>query len=123
MARNETSLFNFDLMRERELSEEETNVLHAFDSAVHPATPETAAEAALWLDYFCPPLDQEKDAHQYLWTVWDIMLSIAQSPDVTSQVHDCLLGVVENLRQCAKGELNVWGVRIHQFDSRHYRIY
>lgn len=77
----------------------------------NPPTLETAAEAALWLDYFCPPLDQEKDAHQYLWTVWYIMLSIAQSPDVTSQVHDCLLRVVENLRHCAKGELNVWGVK------------
>jgi hypothetical protein len=48
--------------------------------------------------------------------VWEIMLDIARSPDVTSEIHEGLVGILERLRQCAKGELNVWGVSINQID-------
>jgi Protein of unknown function (DUF3632) len=48
--------------------------------------------------------------------VWEIILDVATSPDVTSEIHEGLVGIPERLQQFAKGELNVWGVSIHQID-------
>lgn len=114
MAGNESSLSQLELIRERDLSDGETNVLAAFDCAMHPARPETAAEVAQWLDYFCPPLEQEEEAQDYIWTIWETMLNVARSPDVTSEIHERLVSIVEHLRQCAKGEMDVYGVGIDQ---------
>jgi hypothetical protein len=107
MADNESSLFHLGLIRRRNLSEQETNILNAFAWGMQPATPETAAEAVRQLNDSCPPLAQEEEANNYLWQVWDIMMDIARSPDVTSEVHKRLVAILECLRQCAKGELMV----------------
>jgi hypothetical protein len=114
MAEIENSLFELELIKQRNLSEQETNILNAFASGIQPATPETANEAARQLDNCCPLLEQEKETNDYLWMVWEIMLDIARSPDVKSEVHDRLVSIVESLRQCANGDLNVWGVSIQQ---------
>ncbi|KAJ3533319.1 hypothetical protein NM208_g8040 [Fusarium decemcellulare] len=103
------SLLDLELIRRRSLSEQETDILNAFNHAIHPATSETSKEAAQWLDESCPPLAQEEEASDYLWNVWDIMLEVARSPGVTSEIHVRLISVAEDIRLCAKGEFNVWG--------------
>ncbi len=112
MAGNETSLFQLELIRRRDLSAQETNILNALACGMQPATAEAAAEAARQLDSFFPPLEQVKEANDYLWAVWEVIIDIARSPDVMIQVHERLVSILENLRRCAKGDLNVWGVSI-----------
>ncbi|RDL33086.1 uncharacterized protein BP5553_08525 [Venustampulla echinocandica] len=115
MAQNESSIFHLELIRQKNLSEQETNILYAFAYGMQPATPETAAGAAYQLDCLCPPLEQRHECNDYIWMVWSIMLNIARSPDVTSEVHMRLVSIVESLRQIAKGDLEfgihrrVWG--------------
>lgn len=110
MAEGESSLFDLELIKKRKLSEQEIGIVNAFSWGVQLATPEAAAEAALQLDYLCPPLEQRADAEDYLWMVWELMIDIAQSPDVKSEVHDGLMSILEDLVQGAKGDLNAWGV-------------
>jgi hypothetical protein len=83
-----------------------------------PAPPETTAEAARQLDYFCPPLETRKEASNYFWATWEILIDIARSPEVTPEAHERLVGIVECLGQCAKGEMVVWGVRTHHCISQ-----
>lgn len=113
MADNPSSLFHLELIRRRDTTEQEVNVLNLLARWMQPATPETAAGAAHQLDCSCPPLGQEQEANDYLWTVWEIIINIARSPDVASEVHEHLVNIMESLQQCAKGDLNVWGVSIH----------
>ena len=112
MADNKSSLFHLELIRQRNITKQETNILDAFACGMQPATPETAAEAARQLDSSCPPLEQENEAGDYLWMVWEIMLDIAQSPDVASEIHERLVGILASLWQCAKGDLDIGGVSI-----------
>ena len=67
-----------------------------------PATPEAVTEVESQLDNFCPPLEQEKEAKKYLWMLWDIMLNIATSPDVTSEIQNDLVEILQSLRRIAK---------------------
>lgn len=110
MAPNESNLFNLELVTKRDLSKQGTDILNAFSRGMQPATPETAAEAARRLDGLCPPLEQEQAAYDYLWMLWEIMLDVVRSPDATSEIHERFVAVLEDLRQCAKGTLDVWGV-------------
>jgi hypothetical protein len=117
MAENESSLIHLELIRQRNLSGQKTNILNTFTCEIQPTTTKTVMEATHQLDSSCPPLGQEKETNDYLWMVWEIMLDIARSPNVTSEVHKRLVSILESLRQSAKGDLNVWGVSIHQIDS------
>lgn len=103
----ENSLFDLELIKKRNLSEQDIEIVNAFSWGIQLATPEAAAEAAFQLDCLCPPLEQNEEAADYLWMVWDIMVDIAQSPDVKSEVHDGLVSIVQNLMQCAKGDLDI----------------
>jgi len=116
-ASNSASLFQLELIRQRDPSELDTNILNAFTCGMEPATDDAAAEAARRLDESCPPLEQVKEARDYLWRVWDVMLDIARSPDVTRQVHKRLISVLESLRQIAKGDLIVYSVSTGSLDS------
>ncbi|RFU28620.1 hypothetical protein B7463_g7724, partial [Scytalidium lignicola] len=109
MAENASSLFYLELIRQRDLSEQETNILNVFAHGMYPATLKTAEEAAYWLDCSCPPLEQgkETEVEGYFWMIWEIMLDITRSPDVSSEVHQRLIVVLRSLKQCAKGDLNV----------------
>ncbi|KAI1077797.1 hypothetical protein F5B20DRAFT_550415 [Whalleya microplaca] len=109
MADNESSLSHLVLLRRRQISEQGTNILNAFARGMQPATPETTAEAARQLDDCCPPLERKEEVHNYLWTVWEIMLDTARSPDVSDEIQERLVSILESLRLYAKGDLDVWG--------------
>jgi hypothetical protein len=115
-ASNSTSLFQLELIRQRDPSELDTTILNAFTRGMEPATDEAAAEAASQLDESCPPLERVKEVRNYLRRVWDVMLDIARSPDVTSQIHKRLISILESLRQIAKGDLIVYSVSTGCFD-------
>lgn len=70
------------------------------------------------IDAMCPPLSEEKEARNYFWSVWEMMLDVARSPDVDIEIHRDLVRIIESLSQCAKGDLHVWGVCIYPY-SRH----
>ncbi len=112
MAANESSLFQLKFIRERTLSEQETNILNAFDYGMQPATVETAAEAARRLDRLFPHLEQVKEANDYLLAVWELMMDMARSPEATGPVHERLVLIVGTLRRCLQGSLSVGGVRL-----------
>lgn len=114
MAGNATSLTHLELIGLRSTpSEQEVYILNALNLAIHPATWETAKEAARLLDATCPPLDQHEEILNYLWMIWDIMTDIARSPDVESAVQESLIRVLESLRFFSRGDLTFWGVGPH----------
>lgn len=106
----ESGPFDLELIKQEDLTEEETAILKVFAHGIQPASPEAAGEAAHQFDISCPPLEQDEEANHYLWTVWRIMITIARSPDVRSEVHIRLVNILEILQQSAKGNLNVYGV-------------
>ena len=110
MAPNRTNLFDLEAIRERRLSDLENNILNAFAYGMQSATQNLAIETAHYLDVFCPPVDQEKELHEYLWKIWELIFDIAQSPDVTAEIQQRLVSVVETVRECSKGEINIHGV-------------
>jgi hypothetical protein len=105
MAKNKPNLFNLELIRQKKLLIKQTTIIATFSHGMRPATPEAVTEVASQLDNFCPPLEQEKEAKKYLWMSWDIMVNIAMSPDVTSELQNDLVEILQSLRQIAKGEL------------------
>ncbi|KUJ09592.1 uncharacterized protein LY89DRAFT_536741, partial [Mollisia scopiformis] len=64
--------------------------------------PDAATEAASQLDNLCPPLNQNEATLDYLWSVWTLLLDIARSQDVTSEIHTRLVNILEMLWQHAK---------------------
>jgi hypothetical protein len=106
MAANANGLAQLELIQKRELSEQETNILQAFSLAMRPGVPDAAAEAARQLDALCPPLERDKEARDYIWSVWDIMFDIAASPDATDEVHFSLVAVLRELAQISRGHFN-----------------
>jgi hypothetical protein len=114
MERNEMTLFELEALRRRNLrcslSDKETGILKTLACGIYPATPEAAYKAASQLDILCPPLIKDNEAQNYLWSVWDMMLEVAHSPDVTPEIQDRLVSIVQILAQRAKGNLNVHGV-------------
>ena len=107
---DDSSLFHLELIRQNALTEQEIVVLNIFAHGIQSATVEAAAEAAHQFDILCPPLEQEEEANSWLWMVWRSMLTVARSPEVTKEVHIRLVGILDILGQCAKGNLNVYGV-------------
>jgi len=117
IAENKHNLFNLELIRQKELPIKETTIIATFSHGMLPATPEAVTEVASQLDHFCPPLEQEKEAKKYLWMLWDIKLNIATSPDVTSEIQNALVEILQSLQQIAKWELAIWvPISIHQID-------
>lgn len=103
MAANNSDLFQLQQIRERELSEYETSIVGIWASAMAPATRESAAEAARQIDERCPSLEDTEQTAEFVWRLWDIMLDIASSPDVTSHIQERLVSVVLELKQIDKG--------------------
>ncbi|KAK3943111.1 hypothetical protein QBC46DRAFT_422266 [Diplogelasinospora grovesii] len=60
---------------------------------MQPATLETAAGAARQLDLACLacPLEHQQEAEDYLRMVWEVMVDVVRSPDVTSEIHERLI--------------------------------
>lgn len=112
MAGSQVDLTQLELIREADLSEQEVYVLYALSWAMQSPTWEAAEGSAYLLDELCPPLEQEEEATDYLWLVWALICKIAESPDVSFEVHKQLVKVLQSVAQCAKGNLRVWGVSI-----------
>ncbi|KAK4032947.1 hypothetical protein C8A01DRAFT_50382 [Parachaetomium inaequale] len=108
MAATETSfatLMQLELVKKRDLTAQGVSILQALAHGLQPATPEAAAEAAHQLDRLCPPLEDSDQASDYLWGLWEIIMAIAGSPDVESEVHERLVEILRQLKQHARGEL------------------
>lgn len=84
-------------------------ILNTWANALTPATQETAAEAARQIDGLCPSIDENEQVLEFLWSLWDIMLSIARSPDVTSEIQERLVEIVSELERLDKGTVIVMG--------------
>ncbi len=111
MADHTNDLARLELIRQRELSGHEPDILQAFSLAMQPEVPDAAAAAARHLDTLCPPLEYDQEARDYIWSVWDVMFSIAASPDATDQVHFALVAVLQALKQKTRGHLGEDEVR------------
>jgi hypothetical protein len=111
MVDNTDGLAQLELIRQRELSEQETDILHAFGLAMRPGVPDAAAEAASRLDALCPPLEGDQEAGDYIWRVWGVMFDIAASTDATDQMHSALLAVLQALEKKSRGQLDCNEVR------------
>jgi hypothetical protein len=111
MADNANGLAQLELIRQRELSEQETGILQAFGLAMRPGVLDAAADAARRLDALCPPLECEQEARDYIWSVWGVMFYIAASRDVSDQVHFSLVAVLQELKQITRGSVGVDEVR------------
>ena len=110
MANNACDLSELELVKQRQPSAWESDILNAFAIAMRPE-PHAAKDAARQINSLCPPLDQREEAGNYIWEVWRMLLDIARSPDVPDEVHSRLMNVLQELKQCAKGELSSKAVR------------
>lgn len=68
-----------------------------------PATRDSAAEAARQLDQCCPPLEDTEQTAEFVWTVWNVILDITSSPDVTSEMQERLISIVLELQKIDRG--------------------
>ncbi|OTA66132.1 hypothetical protein K449DRAFT_431607 [Hypoxylon sp. EC38] len=101
MAEHKNILFNLTLIKKRTLSPQKSDILNAFAC-------EDTENAAFQIDYYCPPLTEKEEAENYLWMVWDLLIDIISSPDVTSEIHEHFVSILQNLQQIGKGDLLVW---------------
>lgn len=60
---------------------------------MQPATTEAATESALQLDNGSPLLQQGKEAEDYLWMIWEVMVTVSMSPDATSHIHEGVVSI------------------------------
>ncbi|EPE34941.1 hypothetical protein GLAREA_10636 [Glarea lozoyensis ATCC 20868] len=108
---HESSLFDLELIKD--MLKQPYNLaqrlpmIRLFDQGVKSEA--AAVEAAQQLDAWCPPVDQTEEANDFLWNLWEVMLDIARSPEVTTEVHIGLIRILENLRPFARGMLSVYG--------------
>lgn len=101
-------------IQEMNLTKQKVSILDALAHGMQPATPYAAAEVAHRLDRLCPPLQDSEEAENYLWRLWVIIIRIARSPDAGSVVQECLVRILEQVRQCVKGDLDTWVVSLHR---------
>lgn len=113
----EDTLLQLELVKEMDVEEEEIDIIRAFASGMQPATQESAAEAARAICILCSPLEESIQVAGWLWGVWEIMFTIIQSPDVPSEVIGRLVSILENLRQRARGSVEVDGVSFEPYPS------
>lgn len=118
MADGRSRLLGLEAIQQRDLSEGQVNLIHIFGDGIGQSSPESIAEVVRQVDELCPALTEEKDARNYLWMLFDMVIAIARSPDSQSDLHEYLLAVLDSLRQRAKGELGVWSVSIYSANLR-----
>jgi hypothetical protein len=99
MAQLDNPLLNVDLITKTDLSESDIAILAAFNR-------EDADAAAHEIDHLCPSLvESQEKARKYLWRLWDLMVTIVESPDATSEIHEHFVNILQCLMQIPKGEL------------------
>ncbi|KAI0836995.1 hypothetical protein F5Y06DRAFT_98480 [Hypoxylon sp. FL0890] len=101
MTKYKTALFNLEVIKKKTLSPRQSDILNAFAC-------EDTANAACQIDFYCPALTEVEEAEDYLWTLWIFMIDIASSPDVTSEIHEHFVSILQDLAQIGKGDLLVW---------------
>lgn len=94
--------------KKKELSEVQLQILDVVAYGI--ATEEAAEEAATQLDAWCPPLDQDPNAKNYIWAIWDLVTYIVESHEVTSEMQDGVIRLLHTLQQIPKGTVNAFGV-------------
>ncbi|KAK2773403.1 hypothetical protein CKAH01_03863 [Colletotrichum kahawae] len=93
----------------RDITPEHIAVLKVFARGISAATPEAAKEAARQLNDLCPPLNQTEEANNWMYMVWLVMLDIVADIGSTDAVQEGCVRILEELVQCAKGMMDVWG--------------
>lgn len=109
MAERENDLLHVELIKRKTLTPQEASILDAF--ACH-----NASTAVARIDSNFPTLADVKSVENYLWDVWEVMIAIVRSPDVTNEVHEYFVGVLQGLSRVAKGEVLVWTVSISSLE-------
>lgn len=113
-------LLQLELLKKLDLSDTEIRILDilAYDILaydIRATSWETASEAASYLDALCPPLEQRKEAEGYFYLIWSLITDIATSHDVTKETQTHLINTLSALQQCAKGEIDIWGVSVFRW--------
>ncbi|KAH0432387.1 hypothetical protein CcaCcLH18_06467 [Colletotrichum camelliae] len=93
----------------RDITAEHIAVLKVFSRGISAATPEAAKEAARQLNDLCPPLNRTEDANNWMYMVWLVMLDIVADMGSRDAVQEGCVRILEELVQCAKGMMDVWG--------------
>lgn len=107
---DEERLLNLELIDSiDDMPERGMHVIKIFSRGLRN-TPEASFEVACLLDYFCPPVDETEEIGDYLWLVWDIMMDIVTSPDVTTEIQKSFVKILLALKQHAKGDTKIDGV-------------
>ncbi|KAK6860443.1 hypothetical protein PG995_004079 [Apiospora arundinis] len=107
MAGNGFNLFNLERIKELGPSDQEKSILDVLAAALQDPTPEALVNAADQFDAMCPPIEAESDVRNFLWCLWEVMISIAESPSVPDEVQGYLVNIVEILQHRAKGDVGV----------------
>lgn len=102
MTSNSSHLFQLDLIREREISGREADIVNLWSLAI---ASESAAEAAGLIDRHCPPSEDTDQITEFVWMLWDIMLDIVSSPDVTSDIQESVVSVLFELVKIDRGKV------------------
>lgn len=107
------SLFGLASIRRKDLTETETYIVKMLEtSMLYEPTSDLADELAQYIDAACPPLEEEEEAESYLLNVFDIILTVASSADITEDIQERLVSGMAYLKLCAKGEIGPPGVRL-----------
>lgn len=109
MESNNSQLFLLSGNTSRQLSENETSILNLWANATALGTQETAAEVSRRIDGLCPSLDNNKQVQDFVWMLWDMMLLIARSPYVTSEIQERLIHVILELQKIDRGTVFIEG--------------
>lgn len=94
----------------KDITPEHIAVLKVFARGISAATPEAAKEAARQLNDLCPPLNRTREANNWMYMVWLVMLDIVADIGSKDTVQEGCVRILEELVQCAKGTMDVWGV-------------
>lgn len=113
MTANNSQLFQLEAIRKRELSDDANAIVNIWSSAMAPSARESIIEAARQIDKRCPPIEDTEKTAEYVWMLWDIMLDIASSPDVTIQIQERLVSVVSELQTIDRGTVSLDLVSLH----------
>ncbi|KAK6829502.1 hypothetical protein PG987_010086 [Apiospora arundinis] len=79
-------------------------IIDVFAVALLNPTPEALVDAAAHFDEMLPPIEDKADVDEYLWNLWEVMVSIAESPSVPDEIQGYLVNILEFLQQYAKGD-------------------
>lgn len=124
----DSTAFPFDLDRILKipgLIEPAVSILKTLATALdskHADNDVTATVQAL--DRPCPPTSSPNAVEIYLWALWSMVLEIARMVphDAENPGQATLVAILDKLQECAKGNLNLWGVIHVPFTYSKFRL-